>query len=80
MDSIAEIFSALKVWIMDCDCGTKKAAEVAIRFAVGCYCLLGGCTLLYGESRRKLRDIAGSTLVGLGLAAFLLPPQRRLRG
>ncbi len=60
-------------------CGTKKAAEVAIRFAGGCYCLLFGCLLIYGDTpgqsfRLRLRRIAGPTLVGLGLAAFLFPP------
>ncbi len=55
-------------------CSTKKATEVAVRFAGGCYCLLFGCLLLYGASGRKLRRVSGSTLVGFGLAAFLFPP------
>jgi hypothetical protein len=59
-------------------CGTKKSAEVSIRFAGGCYCLIFGCLLIYGDApgvslRSHLRRIAGSTLVGLGLAAFLFP-------
>lgn len=55
-------------------CGTKKAAEVAIRFAGGCYCLLFGCSLVYREGGGKLRRISGPALIGLGLAAFLFPP------
>jgi IS1 family transposase len=60
-------------------CGTKKAAEVAVRFAGGCYCLIFGCLLIYGDGpgqslRLRLRRVGGPTLVGLGLAAFLFPP------
>jgi IS1 family transposase len=61
-------------------CGTKKAAEVAVRLAGGCYCLIFGCLFIYRDIpagqplRLRLRRIAGPTLVGLGLAAFLFPP------
>lgn len=60
-------------------CGTKKGAEVSIRFAGGCYCLLFGCLLVYGNIsgqsfKLRLRRIFGLTLIGLGLAAFLFPP------
>ncbi|HET9280955.1 MAG TPA: hypothetical protein VFR24_03230, partial [Candidatus Angelobacter sp.] len=54
-------------------CGTKKAAEVAIRFAGGCYCLLFGCLFIWFNTT-KFRRVVGPTLVGLGLAAFLFPP------
>jgi hypothetical protein len=59
-------------------CRTKKSAEIAIRFAGGCYCLLFGCSCIYGQPRGnslrlRLRGIAGPALVGLGLAAFLFP-------
>jgi len=54
-------------------CGTKKAAEVAIRFAGGCYCLIFGCLFIRYDTF-KLGRIHGPTLVGLGLAAFLFPP------
>lgn len=60
-------------------CGTKKATEVAVRFAGGCYCRIFGCMFIYGDRpgqslRLRLRRIAGPALVGLGLAAFLFPP------
>ncbi len=60
-------------------CGSKKAAEIAIRFACGCYCLLLGCTLIWRQPedtaiRSRLCRILGPTLVGLGLAMFLFPP------
>lgn len=60
-------------------CGAKKAKEVAIRFAGGCYCLLLGCLLIYGDIsgssfKQRLRRIVGPTLLGLGFAAFLFPP------
>jgi hypothetical protein len=59
-------------------CGPKEAAEVAIRFAGGCYRLFFGCLLIYGEGngssfRLQLRRVSGPTLVGLGLALFLFP-------
>ena len=60
-------------------CGRKKAAEVAVRLACGCYCLLLGCTLVWRQPedtsvRSLLRRVSGPTLVGLGLAMFLFPP------
>ncbi|HWF39104.1 MAG TPA: hypothetical protein VG322_11325 [Candidatus Acidoferrales bacterium] len=55
-------------------CSTKKATEVAIRFACGCYGLLFGGLLVYSAKTRRLCNVVGPTLVGLGLAAFLFPP------
>ena len=56
-------------------CGTKKAAEVAVRFAGGCYCLFVGCWLVYTPKYTGTwyERILSLTLIGLGLASFLFP-------